>query len=67
MKKEEGDKYSCSHCQKKGHANEKCLKLHPELKPKWFKTNHKGKQKTTTIVQDLGLDSNDEMKILVVG
>ena len=36
MKK--GDmKLSCSHCQRDGHDAEHCWKLHPKLKPKWFK------------------------------
>ena len=34
VKKEEGEKPTCSHCQKKGHADVKCWKLHPKLKPK---------------------------------
>lgn len=63
MRKEEGEKPTCSHCQKKQHADAKCWELYPELKPKWFKKDHKGKQKTTTIVQDLGSDSDDETKI----
>ena len=28
---------TCSHCQKQGHEEAKCCKLHPELKLKWFK------------------------------
>jgi hypothetical protein len=45
MKKEEEEKPTCSHCQRKGHKEEKCWKLHLEFKPKWFK-DQKGKQKT---------------------
>ena len=41
--------------------------MHPELKPKWFKKDQKGKQKSTTVVQDLGLDSGDETTISAVG
>ena len=67
VKKEEGEKPTCSHCQKKGHAEEKCWKLHPELKPKWFKKDQKGKQKSTTVVQDLGSDSSDEATISTMG
>lgn len=67
LKKEEGERPTCSHCQKKEHADAKCWKLHPELKPKWFKKDHKGKQKTATVVHDLGSNSDDETKILVVG
>ena len=38
--KKEGDKPSCTHCQKKGHDASKCWKLHSELNPKKF--NNKG-------------------------
>ena len=65
MKK--GDtKLSCSHCRKKGHADAKCWILHPELKLEWFKVP-KGKKNATVIVQDLGLDSDDETKVTIVG
>lgn len=67
MKKEEGEKSTCSHCQKKGHEDAKCWKLHLELKPKWFNKDHKGKKKTTVVVQDLGSDFDDETNISVVG
>jgi hypothetical protein len=40
--------------------------LHPELKPKWAHPK-KGKKKTTTMVQDLGSDSEDESKITTMG
>ena len=66
MRKEEDEKPTCSHCHKKGHGKEKCWKLHPKLKPKWSK-DRKGKKKSTTVVQDLGSDSDDETKISVVG
>lgn len=52
MKKEE-EKSTCSHCQWKGHEEEKCWKLHLEFKPKWFKVQ-KDKQKTVAVVQDIG-------------
>lgn len=29
------DKLSCTHCDRKGHDEYHCWKLHPELKPKW--------------------------------
>jgi ribosomal protein S8E len=62
----EYDKPSCSHCKKKGHDDAKCWKLHPELKPKWFK-DKKGNKKTTTIIQeDLGSYSGDETKIMAI-
>ena len=63
--KKEDAKLSCSHCQRDGHDAEHCWKLHPELKPKWFK-DQKGKQKATIIVEDLGSDSEDETKITIV-
>jgi hypothetical protein len=66
VRKEEGERPSCSHCGKKGHDDAKCWILHPELKPEWFKVP-KGKQKATAIVQDLGSDSDDETKVTVVG
>jgi hypothetical protein len=51
---------------KKGHEEEKCWKLHLELKPKW--ANHrKGNKMTKTIVQDLGSDSEDEAKVTTMG
>ena len=34
--KKEGDKPTCTHCEKKGHDASKCWKLHPELKPEKF-------------------------------
>jgi hypothetical protein len=36
--------------------------LHPELKPNWAR-HQKGKKNTTSIVQDLGSDSDDETKV----
>ena len=57
---------TCSHCQKQGHEQANCWVLHPELKPKWFK-DRKGKQKATVIVEDLGLNFEDETKITIVG
>jgi hypothetical protein len=35
------------------------------MKPKWAQ-HQKGKTKTTTIVQDLGSDSDDETKVIVM-
>ena len=65
VKKEE-EKPTCSHCQRKGHEEAKCWKLHPEFKPKWFK-DHNGKQKTAVVGQDLASDSDDETKITTMG
>jgi hypothetical protein len=59
VKKDEENNPTCSHCEKKGHDEKHCWKLHPELKPKWSQPR-KGKKKAMTIVQDLGSDSKDE-------
>ena len=64
--KDEGNNPTCSHSRNKGHEEEKCWKLHPELKPKWAQPR-KGKKNTTTIVQDLGSDSEDETKLKTMG
>ena len=64
--KKEGERPTCTHCKKDGHEESKCWKLHLELRPKKFQK--KGKRKTTAIVQqDLGSDSGDETKIIVMG
>jgi hypothetical protein len=57
---------TCLHCQKQGHEEAKCWKLHPEMKPKCFK-DRKGKKTTMVIIEDLGSDSKDETKITIVG
>jgi hypothetical protein len=31
------DKPSCKDCKKEGHDEDRCLQLHPEKRPKWFK------------------------------
>lgn len=65
-KKKKEEKPSCAHCKKKGHDEEHCWKLHPELKPK--NSGGKGEHKTIAIVQhDLGSYSSDEMKIKTIG
>jgi hypothetical protein len=66
VKKDEEKNPTCSHCEKKGHDEKHCWKLHPELKPKWAQPR-KGKKKTMTIVQDLGSDSEDETKVTTMG
>lgn len=43
QKKEEGEKSTSSHYQKKGHEDAKCWKLHSELQLKLFKKDPKGK------------------------
>jgi hypothetical protein len=59
-------KPTCSHCEKSGHDEDHCWKLHLELRPKRF--GGKGKRKTiATVQQDLGFDSGDETQITVVG
>ena len=65
--KKEGEKPTCSHCQK-GQDVSKCWKLHPELRPKKYRGNKdKGKYKATAVViQDLGSDSSDETKVTAV-
>jgi hypothetical protein len=65
--KKDGDKPTCSHCQK-GHDVSKCWKLHLELRPKKYRGNKdKGKEKTTTtVIQDLGSNLGDETKIIAV-
>lgn len=40
---------SCNNCEKGGHDEENCWKLHPELRPK--RNDRKEKQKTIAIVQ----------------
>jgi hypothetical protein len=62
----EGGEPSCTHCKKSSHDEEHYWKLHPEKKPKQF--GGKGKTKTISIVQqDLGSESGDGGKIIVVG
>jgi len=66
VKKKEEENPTCSHCEKKEHEEEKCWKFHPELKLKWAQPR-KGKNNTTTIVHDLGSDSEDETNVTVMG
>jgi hypothetical protein len=62
----EGEKFTCKHCSKDGHDEDHCWKLYPERRPKKF--GNKGKSKTTATIQhDLGSDSDDEMKITIMG
>ena len=65
--KKEGVKVICKHCSKEGHNEDNCGKLRLEkMRPNKF--NNKGKQKTTAITQeDLGYESSDENKIIVMG
>ena len=43
-----GENPSCTHWEKEGHDEEKCWKLHPELRP--GRNDRKGKQKFITIM-----------------
>jgi hypothetical protein len=66
--KKEGEKFTCKHCSKDGHDEDHCWKLIPEIRPKKFGNNNKGKSKTVaTVQQDLGSDSGDETKITAMG
>ena len=61
--KKEGERPTCTHCQRVGNEESKCWKLHPELKPKKF-LKKKGEMKANaTVQQDLGSDFGDEKKI----
>ena len=65
--KKEGEMSTCTHCERVGHDDSECWKLHLELKPKKFLKN-KGEMKSNVVVQqDLGSDSGDEKKIIVMG
>ncbi len=46
--KRRGVKPSFTHCEKEGHDEENCWKLHPELRPK--RNGRKGKEKVVTTV-----------------
>ena len=60
----EGDKPTCTHCQKKGHDSSKCWKLHSELKPKKFRNKEDKNTTAKTIQHDLGSDYGDETKVV---
>ena len=62
--KKEGEKPTCTHCQKKGYDASKCWKLHPELKPEKFQNKENKKTTAITIQHDLGSDSGDETKVV---
>jgi hypothetical protein len=59
---------SCKHCKKEGHDEDRCWKLHPKKRTKWFKEK-KGMQTVamTTKPTNLGSDSSDESKISLAG
>jgi hypothetical protein len=62
------EKPSCKHCKKEGHDEDRCWKLHPEKRRKWFKEN-KGRQTVAAATRptNLGSDSSDESKVSLVG
>jgi hypothetical protein len=62
----EGGNPSCTHCNKSGHDEEHCSKLHQEKKSKQFVGKGK-KNSFATMQQDLGSDSRDEGKITTIG
>jgi hypothetical protein len=43
------NKHTCSHCDKKGHEEAKCWKLHPKMKLKWDQPRN-GNKNTMTMV-----------------
>ena len=64
--KKEGEKFICENCSKEGHNEGNYWKLDLEMRPNKF--NNKEKQITTAITQeDLGSESGDENKIIVMG
>lgn len=64
--KKEGERPTCTHCQRVEHDESKCWKLHPKLKPKKF-LKEKGEMKVNVAVQqDLWSDSCDEHKITAI-
>jgi hypothetical protein len=62
------DKLSFKHCNKEGHDEDHCWKLHPEKRPKWFKEK-KGRETVAATRQptNLGFDSSDESKVSLFG
>lgn len=46
----EGEKPTCTHCQRIRHDESKCWKIHPELKPKNF-LKKSGEKKANTVIQ----------------
>jgi len=57
---------TCSHCQRIGHDESKCWKLHPELNPKKFLKEKDEKKAIAAVQQDLGSDSGDERRITTI-
>jgi len=57
---------TCSHCQRIGHDESKCWKLHPELNPKIFLKEKDENKAISEVQQDLGLDSGDERRIIAI-
>jgi hypothetical protein len=49
----------CKHCDVDGHTEEKCWKLHQELRPKWLKS--KGKAKGATETKEEAVESTFDL------
>ena len=64
--KKEGEKPTCTHCQKKGHDASKCWKLHLELNPKKFWNKEDKNTIAAAIQHDLGSNSGDETKAVSI-
>ena len=54
---------TCTHCQRIGHDESKCWKLHPDFKPKKFLKAKDEKKAIAVVQQDLGSYSSDERRI----
>ena len=48
--KKEGEWPTSTHCQREGHEESKCWKIHPDLKLKKFSEEKKGQQKTNAAI-----------------
>lgn len=59
----EGERPTCTHCQRVGHDESKCWKLQPELKPKKFLKKKGEKKANAAIQQGLGFNFGDKRKI----
>ena len=63
--KKTGEKSYCTHCEKEGHDEESCCKLHTELRCE--RNEKKGKQKTdTTMQKNQDSESEEDEKVAAV-